>query len=891
MIVFERSYSSQSMSVTNLTLQPIVKDEIIKYFPSVLVVGIIARTDWPLIQAWQACLDAGRDPIILHYPTPKLSRVYWKNEINYAVESSGISLLICETRSCVPPDNQLPVILLDELTPVGCENGDYELPDQGTLIQMSSGTTGYRKGIRFNFRDIERHIHSFNKTLNLTPDDCVVSWLPLYHDMGFIAAFIMPRLLGCKIVMLDPVDWIRRPESLWEAIEEHGGTICYMPNFGFEVMSTNGRHCPGMRKWISCSEPTREKTMERFRKATSALDNSIVNCWGMAENIFAVSCSDGIRTRSINGIDVVSCGRPIPGVQVKEVDGEIYVRSDYSLKEYIGFPLSLDGEGFYGSGDLGVIEDGEIYLLGRKHDIINVAGRKALASDIDFLVAEEVPESAGRIASVSVLDGNLGTDYPLILIEHAQFWLKDRELALKQKIVGRIGIENARVQFIPPRFITKTSSGKINRKETKKNWLLLQDSISVSDNKDVSETSKARLELKALFPWVDFSVPIGEQIDSLGLVNVNIILTKYRLNGNIGIDGKLDAVFDAVSARIEGAVNVVLLGDANCFRPLAEPVLRDLVRDTPQVQVKHLCVPPLHVLFSDLIFLDYFMCRDHRGRDPYDSVAGVLSELKGADVIIIDEASAIFWPFHCPVVMTYPQISHDFQADSLCELIAVRWARYTEAHDKIACTCVSRDEMDVRDVNSLISGLQSYLRVPIIKVAYGNSNAAITECWDVQGSAEDVKDVAAFGNNMGVDIPGFRGGLLEALRSALAPVLEKFARENINWNDQPHWCSWPVNRAMVDFIFDHYKNCLVLGKASSVPYLAHSAAVRNVSIRFRPDLHVPDDCDCVIMAGPWGKPDTDKPIFQLMAAGFLGEPAINLPAELEGKCPPNRLLA
>lgn len=190
-----------------------------------------------------------------------------------------------------------------------------------------------------------------------------------------------------------------------------------MPNFGFEVMAAHGRPAPTVRSWVSCSEPTRAATMARFQRTVGASPDSLGNCWGMAENIFAVTASRGIRTRMIDGVEVVSCGAPIPGVEVKTVDGEVYVRSPYSIAEYIGFPLALDQEGYYASGDLGRVEDGEVYLLGRKHDVINVAGRKTLASDIDFGAAEEVPESAGRIAASSSLDPNVGTEVPTILVE------------------------------------------------------------------------------------------------------------------------------------------------------------------------------------------------------------------------------------------------------------------------------------------------------------------------------------------------------------------------------------------------------------------------------------------------------------------------------------------
>ena len=110
-----------------------------------------------------------------------------------------------------------------------------------------------------------------------------------------------------------------------------------------------------------------------------------------------------------------------------------------------------------------------------------------------------------------------------------------------------------------------------------------------------------------------------------------------------------------------------------------------------------------------------------------------------------------------------------------------------------------------------------------------------------------------------------------------------------DWNDQAHFCTWLVNPAMVDFIFDHFKDCVVLGKPSSVPYLSQQAERRGVRLRFRPDVIVPDDCECAIFAGAWGEPQTDKPVFQLMGAGWGHGPVVNVSPEMAQACPPARL--
>src|SRR5205085_38227 len=151
---------------------------------------------------------------------------------------------------------------------------------------------------------------------------------------------------------------------------------------------------------------------------------------------------------------------------VKALDGELYVKSGYSLDGYIGSDPIVDAEGFYPTGDLGEIVDGEVYLGGRKQDIVNNAGRRIFLTDIDFAIGELMPEAAGRIAAFAHEDAALGTQTPVALIEHPEFWLRNRDHGSIRRIIDCTGVEGALASFVPPRFITKTSSGKVNRRQS-----------------------------------------------------------------------------------------------------------------------------------------------------------------------------------------------------------------------------------------------------------------------------------------------------------------------------------------------------------------------------------------------------------------------------------------
>jgi acyl-CoA synthetase (AMP-forming)/AMP-acid ligase II len=383
-------------------------------------IGLIAPTSLAGILCWRAILLSGRTPIFLHFPTAKLSRSYWRSEIEAAVTSLSIEGIVHQGDIADPG---LPLPRLDLISPVP-ERSFRKITEfmRGSVVQLSSGTTGFRKGVGLAMADISRHVENYGQVLGLTEADCIVSWLPLYHDMGFIACFLMPVLAGARIVMVDPMAWMRRPLLLFELIERYRGTICFMPNFGFQVMASRCRghalDLSSMRHWISCSEPTRIETMHRFMESSGAAPERLSNCYAMAENIFAVCQSRGLHTERIGGAELVSCGTTIPSTSIKIVEGEVHVRSPYSLQAYDGGQSIVDGEGYYATGDLGEIIDGALYLLGRKRDLLIQAGRKFLLSDLDHEVGKLVPESAGRICVVERYNEALGTDEPVCLIEH-----------------------------------------------------------------------------------------------------------------------------------------------------------------------------------------------------------------------------------------------------------------------------------------------------------------------------------------------------------------------------------------------------------------------------------------------------------------------------------------
>lgn len=887
-------------------------DEVVRFGPSGLApalvealadcppgtgVGIIAETGMSLLVAWQTCLVRGLVPAILQRPTAKLSRLYWRNEITVALKDLELGWLICQSDE---DDPGVPVgtTVLDRLPGFGIAAASdataIQVAAEARLIQLSSGTTGHRKGIGFAFSDVVAHIDDYNRVLGLGPNDCIVSWLPLYHDMGFIAAYLTAQVVGCRLILIDPMRWVSKPELLFDLIEQHRGSICFMPNFAFEVMTRRAkpRPLPSMRRWISCSEPTRFETISRFMATMGMQPEQMANCYGMAENIFAVAQSNHFTTAEIDGRTLVSCGRPIPNTEIKIVEGEIYIRSPYSLRRYIGGATIVDGDGFYPSGDLGVLHDGEVYITGRRHDVVNVAGQKFILSDID---SQLDVAGTGRVASFGRTDGVLGTETITCLVEDPAFWTRNRNTDERAMLARRTGVETAQVHCVPPRFITKTSSGKVNRVQTADHW---SRNLRLRDDRTggIPQLSRDRveLEIRDAFPGLDLARPIGEQLDSLGVINLSIILS--RNDPDFFLDPER-TVASYIAPRSSAApkaqvINIVSLCDYEALGVLLPSALERVSSyfELP-VQVRHIALPPSKIVLSDLIFTDYFMSRDDRLSSPealLDCYGAVLAQhrlLRNASMLLVDDLTEFAFPADG---IGYPMISHDFAMGDQADLLAVRWQRYTERHDKLAYRVLTGPDLPHDEVNPAIGRLGEYLDVPIIRVAFDAAYHALTADWDVQclKARHPVYNRWPYQGDPEL-LEMFIIQLTLAIQRRLTPqrLREGEPRSFIESGDIEHWCAWQINPAVIDFILERYDDIVILGRPASAPYIQREASRLGKRLTYRPSLDASGDFDCVVQLGSWGRPATDKPLFVLMADGWTNQTAHNVPDEIRRACP------
>src|SRR5208337_1571720 len=327
------------------------------------------------------------------------------------------------------------------------------------FIQHSAGTTGLQKGVALTHAAVLRQIEHLADALKIEgAADCVYSWLPLYHDMGLIACFMLPMVCHVTVVLQSPLEWVMHPETMLQIITECKCTLAWMPNFAFQFVP---RRTPANR-WaqydlssaralINCSEPVRSSSMQEFQNAFSAIGlrrGVLQSSYAMAENVFAVTQSDinrasgpariwadGQTFRSghlivpvaegtPSAVSFTSSGQLLPGNEIRIASdagvllapghvGEILVKSDSLFTGYYNRPdltAKTIVEGWYHTGDLGFTQDGELYVIGRKKDLLIVGGENLYPQDIEEIVASHAAIHDGRVIAMGVYNPDLGTE-------------------------------------------------------------------------------------------------------------------------------------------------------------------------------------------------------------------------------------------------------------------------------------------------------------------------------------------------------------------------------------------------------------------------------------------------------------------------------------------------
>jgi acyl-CoA synthetase (AMP-forming)/AMP-acid ligase II len=480
----------------------------------------------PLMAAFMGAMILGAIPAILAYPNFKIEPAKYRFGLKGVTANLKARLILVDQGF---PDELMHHVSVegtarlvrceDEGSSTAAPDVSHEVdPEQVAFIQHSAGTTGLQKGVALSHKAVLTQISLLSQALRIGADDRIYSWLPLYHDMGLIACFMLPLVCHTPLVMQSPTDWVMQPAAMLELISSYRCSLAWIPNFTLQFLarrvrtedrSTFDLSC--LRALINCSEPVRAASMDEFLAAYpgAGLKPTVLqSCYAMAETVFAVTQSDvteaGPRRIWVDGdafrkqkralpiskdtpgaVCLVSSGSCLPNTQIRVVSeegkelgpggvGEIVIHCDSMLDGYYNRPdltAKTLRDGWYWSGDLGFHLDGELYVIGRKKDLIIVAGENIYPQDVEEIVSAHPAIYDGRVVAFGQYNPTLGTEEIVVVAEVR----KEDDLqngsridrALRTAITSELGVGVGPIYLKPPRWIVKSTAGKPARSTTR----------------------------------------------------------------------------------------------------------------------------------------------------------------------------------------------------------------------------------------------------------------------------------------------------------------------------------------------------------------------------------------------------------------------------------------
>ncbi|HET8576304.1 MAG TPA: AMP-binding protein [Methylomirabilota bacterium] len=357
-------------------------------------------------------------------------------------------------------------------------------PEDTAFIQYTSGSTGQPRGVVLSHANVTRTVDFMAEAAQLAREDIVVSWLPLYHDMGLIGCAFTPPLNGAPLYLLPPD--LKTPRVWLELITRVKATFTVSPDFGYRncvrnIHDTTGLDLSSLKQALSGAEPVRPSTIQAFEQKFG-VDNLITPCYGLAEATLAVAIwPRKTPLRFDSSGKFLSVGRPCRGVAVRIMDGpralqagtegEICVSSPGVMQGYYNNPEAtrkvLSPDGWLRTGDLGFVDsEGYLFITGRLKDLIILGGENVMPADIEEIV-DHVP-GVRYSAAVGVESERTGSQRLHVVAEVRERVTDAAALSrLVREIVQRVhhsrGHRPAKVLLVQPSTIPKTSSGKIQR--------------------------------------------------------------------------------------------------------------------------------------------------------------------------------------------------------------------------------------------------------------------------------------------------------------------------------------------------------------------------------------------------------------------------------------------
>lgn len=481
-----------------------------------VAIGILAGQPVDIAPACQATWMRGASVTMLHQPTPRTDLGVWAQDTETVIDMISAKAVILgapfDAAKPLLEERGITVVTVDELRsgtsidPVETAESDI------ALQQLTSGSTGSPKAVQITHENFYTNAYAMINRIKFSiEDDVMVSWLPLFHDMGMVGFLPVPMQVGAEVISITPMDFLRTPVLWAELMGKYGGTVTAAPNFAYSLLARRLAQAEdgavdlsSVRYMWNGAEPVDPDTMDALAEAGARFGlnpTALAPVYGMAETTLAVSIPDPDQGQVLDYVDpdflesmsravpsnrpnaraLATLGKMVPDLEGRIVDrdgqvlpargvGIIEVRGKAVTPGYVtvdGHKPAQDADGWLDTGDVGYFtEEGLVVVCGRVKDVIIMGGRNVYPTDIERAAGTVAGVRPGNAVAIR-LDAGQKRESFAVAVETNAFEdpeeVKRIEREVVHAVVADVGVRPRAVAVLGPGSIPKTSSGKLRR--------------------------------------------------------------------------------------------------------------------------------------------------------------------------------------------------------------------------------------------------------------------------------------------------------------------------------------------------------------------------------------------------------------------------------------------